>query len=112
MDMKSLLTVAVAAVSLAAPVLAGGNPAAGQEKAAVCAGCHGLDGNSTVGANPRLAGQYESYLYHALKEYKDGRRESLLMAGMVANLTDQDMKDLAAWFASQDSDVLVVLPDD
>lgn len=112
MSMKALVTAAVAAVSLAAPVLAGGNPAAGGEKAAVCAGCHGLDGNSTVGANPRLAGQYESYLYHALKEYKEGRRESLLMAGMVANLTDQDMKDLAAWYASQDGNVLVVLPKD
>lgn len=94
------------------PVLAGGDPAAGKEKSAVCAGCHGVDGNAVVGANPRLAGQYESYLYHALKEYKDGKRESLLMAGMVANLTDQDMKDLAAWFASQEGNVLVVLPED
>jgi cytochrome c553 len=91
---------------------AGGDPVAGKEKSAVCAGCHGVDGNSTIGANPRLAGQYESYLYHSLKEYKDGRRDSLLMAGMVANLTDEDLQDLAAYFASQDTGTLVVLPDD
>lgn len=109
---KRHLAGALVATLLAAPVGAGGDPAAGKEKSAVCAACHGVDGNSTVGANPRLAGQYESYLYHALKQYKEGGRESLLMAGMVANLTDQDMKDLAAWFASQEGNVLVVLPDD
>ena len=109
---KTHLAVALFATTLVTPLWAGGDPAAGKEKSAVCAGCHGVDGNSTVGANPRLAGQYESYLYHALKQYKEGRRESLLMAGMVANLTDQDMKDLAAWYASQEGSVLVVLPDD
>ena len=90
--------------------LAGGNPEAGKEKAAVCAGCHGADGNSTIGANPRLAGQYESYLFEALKQYKSGRRQDLLMGNMVANLSIQDMRDLAAWFASQKGDVLTVLP--
>lgn len=97
---------------LAASAWAGGDPAAGKEKSTVCAGCHGVDGNSTIGANPRLAGQYESYLYHALRQYKDGRRDSLLMAGMVANLTDQDLEDLAAYYASQDSGTLIVLPED
>jgi cytochrome c553 len=102
----ALLSIATLAVNAA------GDPVAGKEKAAVCAGCHGPDGNSAVGANPRLAGQYESYLYQALTQYKEGKRESLLMAGMVANLTDQDMKDLAAWYASQEGDVLAVLPED
>lgn len=97
---------------LAVSASAGGDPAAGKEKSGVCAGCHGVDGNSTIGANPRLAGQYESYLYHALQQYKDGRRESLLMAGMVANLTDQDLKDLAAYYASQDTGTLIVMPED
>jgi cytochrome c553 len=107
-----LLGAAIATTLLALPTWAGGDPAAGKEKSAVCAGCHGVDGNSTVGANPRLAGQYESYLYHALKSYKEGRRQSLLMAGMVANLSDQDMRDLAAYYASQDGNVLLVLPED
>lgn len=92
--------------------IAGGDPAAGKEKSQVCAGCHGVDGNSTIGANPRLAGQYESYLYQALKQYKLGQRKDLLMAGMVANLNDQDLKDLAAWFARQDGNTLQVLPED
>ncbi len=93
------------------PAIAGGDPEAGKEKSAVCAGCHGADGNSTIGANPRLAGQYESYLYQALTQYKTGKRKDLLMANMVANLSTQDMKDLAAWFSSQEGNVLVVLPD-
>ncbi len=107
---KQFCLAAVAALCIAPPAFAGGDPAAGKEKAAVCAGCHGLDGNSSIGANPRLAGQYESYLFHALKQYKNGKRKDMLMAGMVANLSTQDMRDLAAWFASQQGNVLQVLP--
>lgn len=104
------LATLVSCVSLGAAI-AGGDPEAGQEKSAVCAGCHGADGNSTIGANPRLAGQYESYLYQALTQYKAGKRKDLLMANMVANLSTQDMKDLAAWFSSQEGNVLIVLPE-
>lgn len=107
---KPFCLAAIAALCIAPPVLAGGDPVAGKEKAAVCAGCHGLDGNSTIGANPRLAGQYESYLFHALKQYKNGKRKDMLMAGMVANLSTKDMRDLAAWYASQTGNVLRVLP--
>ncbi|MDJ0740108.1 MAG: cytochrome c [Gammaproteobacteria bacterium] len=103
---------ALAAVTLSGAVVAGGDPAAGKEKSAVCAGCHGVDGNSVVGANPRLAGQYESYLYQALTQYKNGQRNDILMANIVRDLSDQDLKDLAAWFASQDGDVLQVLSED
>jgi len=109
--MKKTIHLAVlAAVMVAGPVIAGGDPKAGQEKSAVCAGCHGADGNSTVGANPRLAGQYESYLLQALQQYKSGKRKDMLMSNMVANLSTQDMKDLAAWFSSQRGKVLKVLP--
>ncbi|WP_078122041.1 c-type cytochrome [Thiosocius teredinicola] len=105
--------VVAAALCLAGGVaIAGGDPEAGKEKSAVCAGCHGADGNSTIGANPRLAGQYESYLLQALKQYKSGKRKDMLMGGMVANLSVQDMKDLAAWFASQDGNTLEVLPEE
>jgi cytochrome c553 len=107
---REICVLAFTASILAGPALAGGNPEAGKEKAAVCAGCHGIDGNSTIGANPRLAGQYESYLLQALKQYKSGQRQNILMAGMVANLSHQDMRDLAAWYASQQGDVLRVLP--
>ena len=110
--MKALIYAALTTAVLTTGAVAGGDPAAGQKKSEVCVGCHGADGNSAVGANPRLAGQYESYLYQALTQYKNGQRESILMANMVANLSDQDMRDLAAWFASQDGNILQVLPDD
>jgi cytochrome c553 len=112
MGMKQLTSAVMALLVLGGGTALAGDPVAGQQKAAVCAGCHGVDGNSLVGANPRLAGQYETYLYHALKEYKSGRRNSILMQNMVVNLSDRDLRDLAAWYASQKGDVLQVLPMD
>lgn len=107
---KAIYTTTLALTMIAGPALAGGDPQAGKEKSAVCAGCHGADGNAVVGANPRLAGQYESYLFEALKQYKSGARKDLLMGNMVAALSIQDMRDLAAYFASQRGNVLQVLP--
>jgi len=104
--------VLIASVLVPASVLAGGDPQAGKEKSLVCAGCHGVDGNSAVGANPRLAGQYETYLYQALLQYQTGKRQDMLMRNMVANLSKQDMKDLAAWFSTQKAAGLEVLPND
>lgn len=111
--MNKIVYLAVLATVLnGSAVFAAGDAQAGKEKSAVCAGCHGADGNSTIGANPRLAGQYESYLLQALKRYKSGQRKDLLMGNMVAELSIQDMKDLAAWFSSQDDNVLMVLSED
>jgi len=109
---KTIYVAMLASAFIASPAFAGGDPQAGQEKSAVCAGCHGADGNSTIGANPRLAGQYESYLYRALTQYKSGGRKDMLMANMVADLSNQDMKDLAAWFSSQEGSTLQVLPEE
>lgn len=109
--LTALPAILSAALLFSAPVLAGGDADEGKEKSAVCAGCHGADGNATIGANPSLAGQYESYLYQALKQYKSGARKDLLMGNMVANLNNQDLKDLAAYFSSQTSKTLQVLPD-
>ena len=78
-----------------------GNPEAGKEKAAVCAACHGPDGNSTVPQYPILAGQTARYLYLQLKDFKAGRRKDPLMSPMAANLSKQDMYDLAAYFSQQ-----------
>ena len=78
-----------------------GDAEAGKAKSAVCAACHGADGNSTNVAWPSLAGQHATYLYKQLKDFKEGRRQDASMAGMVAALSDQDMKDLAAYFESQ-----------
>jgi cytochrome c553 len=67
----------------------------------VCAACHAADGNSVMAANPKLAGQHPEYLLKQLKEFKEGKRANAVMSGMVANLTEDDMKALAAYFSSQ-----------
>jgi cytochrome c553 len=74
---------------------------AGKTKSAVCAACHGADGNSTNAAWPSLAGQHASYIYKQLKDFKEGRRNDATMIGMVALLNDEDMKNVAAYFESQ-----------
>ena len=81
---------------------ADGDPAAGKGKAQVCAACHGPDGHSVDPSYPNLAGQHESYLVKALADYRAGRRANAIMAPMAANLSDQDIEDLAAWYASQE----------
>jgi len=72
-----------------------------QELLGTCASCHGEDGNSSVETNPKLAGQYESYLVQALKSYRDGTRQNAIMAGFASSLSDRDIKELAAYFAAQ-----------
>lgn len=72
-----------------------------QEKAAPCAACHGPSGVSTSPMYPTLAGQYADYLEVALKAYKTGARKNPVMAGMAAPLSDQDIRQLAAYFAAQ-----------
>jgi len=103
--MKSMLSVVTAAclwLVLVAPAqAANGNIAAGKEKAVVCAGCHGADGNG--GADPlwpKLAGQDASYLAKQLTDFKSGARKDPIMSGMAAPLSAADIKNLAASFAS------------
>lgn len=81
--------------------VAQGDAAAGQAKAALCGSCHGADGNSALAMNPKLAGQGAGYLYKQLVEFKSGARENATMAAMVMSLSDQDMLDLSAYYASQ-----------
>ncbi len=81
--------------------LAKGDAAAGKAKAAVCAACHGADGNSTNPMWPKLAEQHALYLERQLRLFKQGLRPATTMAGMAAPLSDQDMADLAAYFESQ-----------
>ena len=78
-----------------------GDAEAGKAKSAVCAACHGADGNSVNPTWPSLAGQHATYLVKQLQDFKAERRVDASMAGMVANLTDEDMQDLAAFFESQ-----------
>lgn len=85
-----------------------GNAEAGKAKSATCAACHGPDGNSPTDMYPKIAGQHAGYIYKQLKDFKQGAatggkegRSNAVMAGMVAALSDQDMKDLAVYFSSQ-----------
>lgn len=68
---------------------------------AVCAACHGADGNSTIAANPKLAQQHPEYLVKQLQEFKSGKRANPVMQGMAAMLSDEDMRNVAAWLASK-----------
>jgi len=82
--------------------------AAGKELTAVCATCHGTDGATTTSAEfPKLAGQYESYLIHALKEYRSGDRQSPVMGIYASSLTIKQIEALSAWYASQNKSGLV-----
>jgi len=80
---------------------AAGNAAAGKAKAAVCAGCHGVDGNSAAPNFPKLAGMDGSYIAKQLADFKSGARKDPTMAGMVAALTRKDMENLGAFYAGQ-----------
>jgi len=89
------------ALILGGTCLAAGSPEAGQAKAATCAACHGMDGNSLNPEWPSIAGQHESYIIKALRSFKSGERQNVLMSGMAMPLSDEDMADLAAYFSSQ-----------
>ncbi|AQZ35636.1 Cytochrome c553 [Pseudomonas sp. NFACC19-2] len=91
-----LLTLGLTGVAQAA-----GDAEAGQGKVAVCGACHGADGNSPAPNFPKLAGQGERYLLKQLHDIKSGARPVVEMTGMLDNLSDQDMADIAAYFASQ-----------
>ena len=77
-----------------------GDATAGAAKAAACAACHGTNGISPSPEHPNLAGQSETYLYVQLRAFKDGARNYAVMKAMTTALTDQDMRNLAAHFAS------------
>ncbi|MEY2617312.1 MAG: hypothetical protein RL522_314 [Pseudomonadota bacterium] len=68
---------------------------------AVCAACHGADGNSGSPTNPKLAQQHPEYLVKQLQEFKSGKRANAVMQGFAATLSDADMKNIAAWLATQ-----------
>lgn len=97
---RNLIVGLLAAIAPFASVSAG-DAAAGEQKAATCAACHGANGISTAPSNPMLAGQYASYLEHALKSYRNGSRQNAIMSGFASQLSDDDIADLAAWFSSQ-----------
>ena len=89
------------AVALAlAPSVACADAAAGRAKAQMCATCHGTNGLAVAPNTPHLAGQPEPYLVEQLKAYRNGKRMHEVMAVVAKPLTDADIADLAAWYAS------------
>ncbi|HEX5304512.1 MAG TPA: c-type cytochrome [Dyella sp.] len=89
------------AEAMASAELKPGDATAGQGKAAVCGACHGIDGNSTDPQYPKLAGQHESYIARQLTHFKAGKRQNAIMMGMATPLSEQDMHDVGAYFASK-----------
>ncbi|WP_053127295.1 cytochrome c [Pseudomonas sp. MIACH] len=100
-----LLTLGITGAAVAAEGPIKGDATAGQAKAAVCGACHGPDGNSPAPNFPKLAGQGERYLTKQMHDIKDGKRTVLEMTGLLTNLSDQDLADIAAYFASQKGSV-------
>jgi len=78
-----------------------GDPVAGKVKSQICQGCHGVDGNSTDELIPKLSGQYEIYISKELRNYKAGTRSHEIMNAMAATLSNEDLDDISAYFASQ-----------
>ena len=94
-----LIAVTVLLLATAAPSAAG-DVAAGRRKALACQACHGLDGLSKLPDAPHLAGQPERYLVKSLDEFRHGVRKNDMMSIVVQQLSDQDVADLAAFYAS------------
>jgi cytochrome c553 len=91
-----LLTLGITGLAQAA-----GDAAAGQDKVVMCGACHGADGNSAAPNFPKLAGQGERYLLKQLNDIKSGDRSVVEMTGLLNNLSDQDLADISAYYASQ-----------
>lgn len=97
-----LIFIASLALPLSASLArAAGDAAKGEATAQVCAACHGPGGNSMIAINPRLAGQHEGYIVAQLRAFKSGARKNPLMSPMAANLSDDDMRNLGAYYAAQ-----------
>jgi cytochrome c553 len=108
MALAALVAASFSATAAEQAAAAKADPAAGKTIAeTVCVACHNADGNSVVPANPILAGQIEPYIYKQLTNFKMGadgspaQRANPIMMGMAAGLSDDDMKNLAAWFSQQ-----------
>lgn len=88
-------------VAFGASAVAEGNPVRGQELTTTCMACHGPDGNSLAGAFPSIAGQNPKYLLKQMKDIKSGARQAPAMIGMLDNLSEQDMADIAAYYGER-----------
>jgi len=95
----ALATIVVSIMS--SPALAVGSVSAGKAKSKICISCHGVDGNSTNPVWPKLAGQHSIYLAKALRDFRSGARKDSVMSAMAKPLSDDDIANLAAYYAAQ-----------
>ncbi|EEY99450.1 cytochrome c [Vibrio mimicus] len=89
---------------ISTPLLASGDPVLGQQKAPSCVFCHGSNGKATQPSYPNLNNQNELYLYNAMKAYQNGEKTgpmAEMMKAQLQRLNDQDLRDVAAFYASQ-----------
>ena len=99
---KTIIILAtVLLASFSSSIIAAGDAEAGQIKSVTCMGCHGLAGNSETALFPKLAGQGEVYLLKQLQNFKSGERNNAIMADTVSLLSEQDMRDIAAYYSIQ-----------
>lgn len=98
--MKKVLIGMLVAMGATSVAMAEGNAEAGKALTTVCAACHGADGNSLVSTFPKLAGQTEKYLLKQMQDIKSGNRVVAQMTGLLDGMTDQNLADIAAYFAS------------
>jgi len=99
---NSILTIVFAAGGLLSQPIIAADVAAGKAKSATCSACHGGNGISMIPMYPNLAGQKEQYLVLQMKAFRDGQRKNMVMAPMAAGLSDADIANLSAYYASLD----------
>ena len=99
--MRTLPALCAAVLLLVAHPASAGDPALGKEKSVTCTACHGPDGNSLVPTFPSLAGQHEDYLLHSMLSYQNGIRTNAIMVASLMQLSEEDLADLAAYYARQ-----------
>ena len=100
MRTATILSSAILVFSMTSTAVADGDPAIGKTKATPCVACHGEDGKGLAPNSPVLAGQHADYLAQSLRQYRSGERKNAIMAGFATALSDADIEDLSAWFAS------------
>ena len=106
MKIGNVLAIILMSVSLASVAQAAGNAAAGEKiVTGVCAACHGVDGNSVITTNPKLAQQHPEYIAKQLANFKAGERKNAVMSGIAATLSPEDMANVAAYFGAQKAKV-------
>lgn len=98
----SLTALLLGVSALVAPTAMSADIAAGKAKSVTCGACHGGNGISMIPMYPNLAGQKEQYLVLQMKAFRDGERKNMVMAPMASGLSDTDIENLAAYYASLD----------